>query len=139
MRLRDSGAGLANVSHTALRVEAGVGRQHIATYLGLPNYTNNWLRNNSDGDFWVPPTGNLDDEWGIASGDIRHRVILQASSQFLRNFTTSWNLNMSSGAPYTLQTGRDDNGDLIFNDRPLGVGRNTQRAKAQMSLNALFG
>ena len=101
-------------------------------------YTNNWLRNNSDGDFWVPPTGSLDDEWGIASGDIRHRVSVQASSQFLRNFTTSWNLNITSGAPYTLQTGRDDNGDLIFNDRPFGVARNTQRAKEQLSLNGLF-
>jgi hypothetical protein len=101
-------------------------------------YTNNWLRNNTDGDFWVPPTGNLNDEWGIAGGDIRHRVIVQLSSQFLRNLTTSFNLNASSGSPYTLQTGMDDNRDLIFNDRPAGVGRNTERASRQMSLNGNF-
>src|SRR5262249_32499844 len=41
----------------------------------------------------------------------------------------------SSGTPYSIQTGRDDNGDLIFNDRPAGVGRNTSRATAQWWLN----
>jgi hypothetical protein len=100
-------------------------------------YTNNWLRNNTDGDFWVPPTGTLDDEWGTAGGDIRHRMIVQVSSQFLRNLTTSFILNGSSGSPYTLQTGSDDNGDLIFNDRPAGVG-NTQRSSSQVSLNGNF-
>lgn len=101
-------------------------------------YVSNRLRGNSDGDFWVPPTGALDQEWGTSPGEIRHRVIVQASSQFLRNFTTSWNLNLSSGMPYTVFTGFDDNGDLIFNDRPAGVARNTLRAPRQVSLNALF-
>ena len=101
-------------------------------------YTSNWARNNTDGDFWVSPTGNLDHEWGVAPGEIRHRVIMQLTSQFVRNLTTSWNLQVSSGAPYTLQTGFDENGDLIFNDRPEGVDRNTLRAPRQVSLNALF-
>jgi hypothetical protein len=102
------------------------------------NYNGGRLRNNTDGDFWVAPTGSLDAEWGVAPGDVRHRVNVNLNSQFLRNFTTSWNLNMSSGAPYTLQTGLDNNGDLIFNDRPVGVGRNTLRAPGQVSLNANF-
>ena len=99
-------------------------------------YTTNWLRNNSDGDFWVAPSGDLEQEWGVAGGEVRHRMIVQLSSQFLRNLTTSWLLNVASGAPYTLQTGLDDNGDLIFNDRPAGVARNTLRAPGQVSLNA---
>src|SRR5262249_14389509 len=36
---------------------------------------------------------------------------------------------------YTLLTGRDDNSDGVFNDRPLGVGRNTIRATGQYTLN----
>ena len=36
-------------------------------------------------------------------------------------------------------SGRDDNGDGIFNDRPAGVGRNTLRASGQTTLNANFG
>jgi hypothetical protein len=103
------------------------------------NYTGARLRNNTDGDFWVAPTGSLDEEWGTAPGDVRHRANVNVNSQFLRNFTTSWNLNVSSGAPYTLLTGIDDNGDLIFNDRPAGADRNTLRAPGQLSLNANFG
>ena len=45
-----------------------------------------------------------------------------------RNLAASIYLNASSGRPYTIRTGLDDNGDLIFNDRPAGVGRNTERA-----------
>ncbi|MBE3098607.1 MAG: hypothetical protein IMZ44_15940 [Planctomycetes bacterium] len=37
----------------------------------------------------------------------------------------------STGTPYTIRTGRDDNGDLLFNDRPAGVGRNTVRTTGQ--------
>lgn len=101
-------------------------------------YIAGWLRNDTDGDFWVSPTGGLDQEWGIAPGDVRHRVIVQATSQFMRNLTTSWNLNLASGTPYTLQTGFDDNGDLIFNDRPAGVGRNTLRTPSQATLNGFI-
>jgi hypothetical protein len=101
-------------------------------------YTAGWLRNNTDGDFWVAPSGSLDREWGVAPGDIRHRVTLQVSTGFLRNLSASWNLNVSSGSAYTLQSGIDSNGDLIFNDRPEGVDRNTLRATPQVSLNGFF-
>jgi hypothetical protein len=99
-------------------------------------YTAGWLRNNTDGDFSVSPTGDLTREWGAANGDVRHRVITQISSQLVRNLTTSVLMNLVSGSPYTLQTGFDDNGDLIFNDRPANVGRNTERAKGQLYVNA---
>ena len=48
------------------------------------------------------------------------------------------NFSASSAPPYTIRTGRDDNGDLIFNDRPAGVGRNTARADGQWVLNGNF-
>jgi hypothetical protein len=41
--------------------------------------------------------------------------------------SASFTWSAASGAPYTLTTGLDDNGDLIFNDRPAGVARNTLR------------
>jgi carboxypeptidase family protein len=98
-------------------------------------YIAGWVRNNTDGDFSVPATGRLDREWSTAPGDVRHRFILQWSAQFVRNLTTSLLANATSGSPYTLLTGFDDNGDLIFNDRPAGVPRNTERTKGQLSLN----
>ena len=39
----------------------------------------------------------------------------------------------------TVTTGADNNGDNIFNDRPAGVGRNTERGAAQWSINTQFG
>jgi hypothetical protein len=47
--------------------------------------------------------------------------------------------NGTSGRPLTIRTGFDDNGDLIFNDRPAGVGRNSERVPGQWSSNASFG
>ena len=45
------------------------------------------------------------------------------------NLTRSLRLGISTtartGSPYTITTGRDDNGDTVFTDRPAGVGRNT--------------
>jgi hypothetical protein len=95
-------------------------------------------RNNTDGAFNVPPTGSLDAEWGPSNGDVRHRVTLVAYSTALKNFSASMYVSASSGAPYTIRTGRDDNGDLILNDRPLGVGRNTARAGWQYNSNGYF-
>jgi len=99
------------------------------------NHSLSWIENNSDGAFAPPPTGSLVDEWGPAGQDIRHRVNLTINNQIVRNLLVNFNLNANSGAPYTIRTGRDDNGDSIFNDRPSGVGRNTERGAAQWSIN----
>jgi hypothetical protein len=99
------------------------------------NYTLGWMRNNTDGDFGLPPV-SLDLDWGFAPQDVRHRVNTGFNHQIVRNLTSGMNLNMSTGTPYTLRTGFDDNGDLIFNDRPAGVARNTARAATQWSVNA---
>jgi hypothetical protein len=48
-------------------------------------------------------------------------------------------VNAASPNAYTLLTGRDDNGDGIFNDRPAGVGRNTLRTTGQANVNLLLG
>ena len=99
------------------------------------NYTLGWSRNNSDGDFSFP-AGNLEQEWGYAPQDVRNRFNVGMNNQIVRNLTSGINLNASSGTPYTLLTGVDDNGDLAFNDRPAGVARNTERAAAQWTVNA---
>ena len=114
------------------------------------NYTWATNRSNSEGAFAVSPTGTLDTEWGPAAGgsflnggfaaaDIRHRFNMNLNNQIVRNFLVSLNVNASSGAPYTIRTGKDDNGDAIFNDRPAGVGRGTERGAAQWSVNTQFG
>ncbi|HEV3141151.1 MAG TPA: hypothetical protein VGY57_11570, partial [Vicinamibacterales bacterium] len=99
---------------------------------------NYWLaeiNNNSDGPFSVSPTGTLTTEWGPAANDRRHRVAAQINTQVLRDLNATLSLATISGLPYTITTGFDGNGDSIFNDRPLGVGRNTARTDSQVTWN----
>ena len=98
-------------------------------------YTFGWFRNNTDGPFGLAPGGDIEQEWGPANGDVRHRLNIAFSSSALRNLSANVNLNGSTGTPYTIRTGLDDNGDLVFNDRPAGIGRNTERAAVQWNVN----
>ena len=93
------------------------------------NYTLGKSDNNTDGAFAVPATGSLAAEWGPAPNDVRNRLGVFFGAGWLRNFNANLNLNYSSGSPYTIHTGLDDNGDQIFNDRPAGVGRNSVRGR----------
>ncbi|HEX6162863.1 MAG TPA: TonB-dependent receptor [Vicinamibacterales bacterium] len=99
------------------------------------NYTLAEARNNTDGAFTVAPTGDLDLEWGPANNDIRHRFSVQFNNQIVRNLGLGLSLGTASASPYTLRTGLDDNGDLIFNDRPDGVARNSERGSGSLNLN----
>jgi len=76
---------------------------------------------------------------GTATVDVRNRLNLAVNNQVIRNVQLALNVNLSTAPPYTLLTGRDDNGDGIFNDRPAGVGRNTLRADGQTTVNLMAG
>jgi hypothetical protein len=91
------------------------------------NYGLGKSENNTEGSFSVPATGTLATEWGPSNFDVRHRFSVGISTNALKNLSGSIYFNSSTGSPYTIRTGSDDNGDLIFNDRPAGVGRNTER------------
>ncbi|MCX6543618.1 MAG: TonB-dependent receptor [Acidobacteria bacterium] len=110
-------------------------RRGLIVYAG---YTLATARNNVDDAFSVPASGRLDTEWGPSFGDVRHRVYASLNSTALKNLTAMIAIRASSGSPYTIRTGRDDNGDLLFNDRPAGVGRNTERATGQWDVYGNF-
>jgi hypothetical protein len=92
--------------------------------------------NNSDGAFAAPATNQLSDEWGPAPGDIRHRGTFGFSTGMVRNLSASVYVSASSAPPITIRTGTDDNSDLIFNDRPEGVGRNSERTAGRLYSSA---
>jgi hypothetical protein len=92
--------------------------------------------NNSDGAFTPPPSGTLATEWAPARSDIRHRVRASVTTTALKNLTAQLSLDATSGAPYTITTGFDDNGDGIFNDRPVSVGRDSVRLPWRTTLSA---
>jgi len=102
------------------------------------NYTLGRSENDTDGAFAVPATGSLAAEWGPAQNDVRHRFGAFFGANWFRNLNANLNLNFSTGTPYTIRTGFDDNGDQIFNDRPLGVGRDTLRGANAVTLNGFF-
>jgi hypothetical protein len=100
------------------------------------NYRYRRAENNTDGAFSVPPTGSLDDQWSYASSDQRHRLRASVSSQALRNLNTQFSWDANSGGPYTITTGTDDNGDSIFNDRPVLTPRNSERLPWRSTFSA---
>ena len=78
---------------------------------------------------------NPNAEWGPASQDIRHRVFAMFNYTFPLGIRASVNNQYSSAPPYTLTTGSDDNRDGVSNDRPAGVGRNTERSASRFDTN----
>jgi hypothetical protein len=62
------------------------------------------------------------------------------STQALRNLNAQVSWEANSGAPYTITTGTDDNGDSIFNDRPARTSRNSARLpwRSTMSANVSY-
>ncbi len=98
------------------------------------NYVRTLARNNTDGDFILPP-GALADQWGPSFLDIPSRLTFNFISLQIRRMQISGTVSQQSGVPYTETTGFDTNGDGIFNDRLAGVGRNTLRTEDQWGLS----
>jgi hypothetical protein len=92
------------------------------------NYTLGRARNDSDGPFSLPANNfDLAAEWGPGPFDVRHRASGLLNMDLWKGFKLSTMMTASSGLPYNVTTGFDDNGDTVSNDRPAGVTRNSAR------------
>jgi Carboxypeptidase regulatory-like domain len=94
------------------------------------NYS--WLRheNDADGPFSLPADSyNLAGEWGPAAAVPHHIVSGIINTTVRKNLRVGLTATARTGTPYNITTGRDDNGDTVFNDRPHGVTRNTATTK----------
>ncbi len=84
--------------------------------------------NDADDALTPPPSGTFITEWSAARGDSRHRFNWNIGGPITRwGIFASINGRFQSGVPYNLTTGRDDNGDALFNDRPAATPRNALR------------
>ena len=92
-------------------------------------------QNNSGGPWVVPPTGNIEDDWGPGPADSPYRVQLMVTSTQVRNLQVTGTYLTYAGFPYTWTTGFDDNRDGFLNDRPAGVGLRTLRGDGQQTTN----
>jgi hypothetical protein len=103
------------------------------------NYTLSFVRDDGDGPFSLPADNLQPDEWGPSRSDVRHRVGSFLSVRLPWSLRASGSIRVESAPPYNVTTGRDDNGDTIFTDRPTGVGRNSARADEYVDLNLRLG
>jgi hypothetical protein len=100
------------------------------------NYTLGQEKNFADGATSLPSNSNNPDvDWGPSRGDIRHRFQIQGQAPQFMGIRSSLNFNMNSGVPYNFTTGLDNNDDGVFNDRPVGVTRNSLRGDWTWGLN----
>ncbi len=100
------------------------------------NYTFNSAYDDvPDGNDTSLPADNydLDSEWGRSGA--RHRLNTAVNVRMPWNVNVNNIFNWSSGTPYTLQTGEDDNRDTSTNDRPPGVGRNSETGPSYFEMN----
>jgi len=100
------------------------------------NYVLGQAKNHADSPTALP-ANNLDPdaEWGPSRQDVRHRLQGMVNVPLFYGVRTSINVQAQSGTRYTITTGRDDNRDGVVNDRPAGVGRNTERGSGTFTMN----
>lgn len=105
-------------------------------FSGQIQYTLSHTDNNTSGITYFPANSyNAAADWGLSDNDRRHKFDLLASTQPTKFFTLGMALSLYSGKPVNITTGNDNNNDGIFNDRPLGVGRNTMPGPGTIDLD----
>ncbi len=103
------------------RLDRRLGR----TFMLFGNYTLSWTESDSDGAMSLPADNyNLAAEWGRAYTDRRHSVFIGGRVSLPYGFNLSPMIMASSGSPFSVTTGFDENGDTSLNDRPAGIARN---------------
>ncbi|HET9531294.1 MAG TPA: hypothetical protein VFQ92_13135, partial [Blastocatellia bacterium] len=107
--------GLSNRHEMRLSLRSNISRRF--TMFG--NYTLGRTRSDTDGGGSIPVDSyDFTGEYGRSSQDIRHQLFVGGS------FTLPWSLrvspfiNVRSGRPFNIVTGRDNNRDTTVNDRP---------------------
>jgi len=103
-------------------------------------YTLSRIENDTDDiNFRPVDSRRPDDERGPSLNDRRHVLAANALVRVPLGLDIVPVLFLSSGQPLNVTTGRDDNGDTLFNDRPAGVARNSERTPgfAQMDLGVI--
>ena len=101
------------------------------------NYSFIDQRNDADGPFTLPADSYaLAAEWGPALGVPRHAASAVLNMPLVAGVRLGLSATARAGTPYNVTTGRDDNRDAVFTDRPAGVGRNSARGRGAWDVAA---
>lgn len=92
----------------------------LSSKVGLSlRYTLGWARSDTDGASSFPSDSSHPElDWGRAGMDVRHRFMLSGRIEAPWGIRLSPLVIVSSGRPFNITTGRDNNADTVFNDRP---------------------
>ncbi len=91
----------------------------------------------SNGNFGSPSdSNNLRLDRSVSNIDQRHNIYATFGWALPKGLRLSAIGRANSPLPYTITTGIDNNGDTVFNDRPFGVLRNSERGTWKRQLDA---
>jgi len=109
-------------------------------FTGWGRYTWSHYASNTDGIGWYPQNQYApNDNWSDASFDRRQRIGMYAMFHPDSVFNLAGGIFSNSGRPYTVTTGADPYGDSLYNARPDGVARNSQRLPSYVDLDLRWG
>ncbi len=138
-------AAVGNVTEVESTARVRGTQMHTGLNINVPgrrimifaNYSFVDQKNDADGAFSLPADSyQLAADWGPAAGIPRHTASAVVNLPLPYRFRLGLTSSARSGTRYNLTTGRDDNGDTVFNDRPAGVGRNSAVGKGSWDLAA---
>ena len=109
-------------------------------FTGWGRYTWSHYESNSDGIGFFPQNQYApNDEWANASWDRRQRLGMYAMFHPDGLVNLSMGIFANQGQPYSILTGTDAYGTDLFNARPAGVARNTERMPDYTDLDLRWG
>ncbi len=104
------------------------------------DYTFSKTNSDNIGIFGLPSdNNNLRADYSIADSDQPHLIYSSIMWQIRKGLNVSAMFNATSGLPYTITTGFDNNLDTVFNDRPAGILRNSERGTWQKQVDISLG
>ena len=109
-------------------------------FTGWGRYTWSHYASNTDGLGWYPQNQYApNDNWSDASFDRRQRLGMYAMFHPDSVYNLAAGIWANSGRPFTVTTGTDPYGDSLYNARPDGVARNSERLPDYVSLDLRWG
>jgi hypothetical protein len=101
------------------QVVVGVSNRFSPRFTVFSNYAlGKWETNAESGSGSPLDPYDFTQEYGRASFDVRHRAVIGGSITLPSDIRLSPFVIATSGRPFNITTGRDDNGDTLFTERP---------------------
>ena len=94
-------------------------RENIADLTMYANYTFGKKYSDTDGPYTLAANSHdLSTEYGWAADDVRHQFVAGATVEVSGGILINPSIVISSGRPFNITTGFDNNNDTVFTDRP---------------------